>query len=130
MLDGVRIHTRIQLASKTQVQGFAIHEKGFFSLLQGLEMGWRGVAAVGTHAQQQVDSKKKTRLSFLMEEYVQDVKQCQKLAPGLLELSGEAHCSCKRRVTEENNSNDTKRIKIKYFDCFEIIAIYYKVFTL
>ena len=39
-----------QPASKMRVWQFAIHEKGYFSILQGLEMGWKWLVAVATRA--------------------------------------------------------------------------------
>ena len=37
-----------QPASKMRVLRFAIREEGYFSILQGLEIGWRGLRAVAT----------------------------------------------------------------------------------
>ena len=46
-----------QPESKMRVQRFAIREEGYFSILQGLEMGWRGVGGKGVNTQKQVDPK-------------------------------------------------------------------------
>ena len=66
-----------------RVQQFAIREKGYFSKLQGPEMGWRGLAAG------QRTRKKKLYLrkihSFVIDKYVEDIKQDQKSVPDLLE---------------------------------------------
>ena len=68
-----------------RVQRFAVCEAGYFSTLQGLEMGWRELGAGGrTH---------KTKLSrrilcfFVIEKYVEGVKQDEKHVSDLLEAT-------------------------------------------
>merc|ERR1712078_938308 len=46
-------------------------------------MGWRGLPAVGTHTQKEVDPKKS--ICFVTGKYVEDAEQDQKIAPDLVE---------------------------------------------
>ena len=56
-----------------RVYRFAIRKEGYCSILQGLEMGWRGVTRRVREHKKQADLKKNTYL--VMEKYVEDVKQ-------------------------------------------------------
>ena len=66
-----------------RVLRFAIREEGYFSILQGPEMGWRGWTPWLT------PTKRKLSLGkiyvFVVEKYVEDVKQDQKNVPDLVE---------------------------------------------
>ena len=72
-----------QPTSKLRVLRFAIGKEGYFPILQGLEMRWRGLAAVRRHAHKEVVPKKK--YFFVVEKYLEDAKQDENHVPGLLE---------------------------------------------
>ena len=72
-----------QPASKMQVQRFAIREEGYFSILQGPEMGLREwTRCVQGHNSKLTLSK---TYFFVVEKYIDDVKQDEKHIPDLLE---------------------------------------------
>ena len=53
------------------------------SILQGPEMGWRRGTTVGARQQRQLTLKE--RYFFVIDKYVKDVKQDQRIAPDLME---------------------------------------------
>ena len=60
-----------------------IRVEGYFSILQGPEMGWSGWTSGGTRHKKEVVPKKKT--CIIIGNYVEDVKQDEKHVPDLLE---------------------------------------------
>ena len=77
-----------------RVSQFAIRGEIYFSILQRLEVGWRGWANVSTC------TKRKLTLGkihfFVVEKYVEDIKQNEKHVPDLLEGIERPTCLVKK----------------------------------
>ena len=93
-----RRHSSIALPLMIKDAGIAIrHSRGcIISILQGLEMGWRGWSRCVPHTKNKFTLLK--RHVFVIEKYIEDVRQDEKHVPDLLEAIMRPTCLVKEEL--------------------------------